>query len=226
METLEPTRKGSPWGDRARTAARVGCDLSGGDEADVKLPRYVIVYKIVTDNLDAVVKEVFRRLETGETKLSPAYDRPSSISYIYRQFRPEIAGVGGEPAGAKKGAKQTYYQIVFAPFVEGKEDEFNAGYDGHHAPELAAIPGFTSAIRMILAKPLSTSIPATKYLALFRVETSDIAAVKMLAARPTTPSPFQDASATRGYTVRAIGPVIEGDKVRSERAARSARANK
>lgn len=201
-------------------------DLPLYREADVRLPKYLIVYKVVTENLDAVVAEVFRRLEAKETLLSPAYDRASSISYIYRVFRPEIAGVGGEPEGSNSGPKQTYYQVVFTPFVDGREDEFNAGYDQHHAPELAAIPGFTSAVRMILAKPLSTSIPATKYLALFKVETSDLAAVKVLAARPVTPSPAQDVNATRGYTFRAIGPVIEGDQVRAERSAKSGRTRR
>jgi len=53
---------------------------------------------------------------------------------------------------------------------------------------------------------------------LFRVETSDLAAVKKLAAVPGTSSPAFDTKATRGYTYRAIGPVIEGDKVRAARA--------
>jgi len=71
---------------------------------------------------------------------------------------------------------------------------------------------------MILARPSNSSIPASKYLALFGVETSDIAAVKQAAARPGTSSPAFDTKATRGYTFRAIGPVIEGDKVRAARA--------
>src|SRR5437588_12177000 len=101
--------------------------------------------------------------------------------------------------------------------VEDKEDEFNAFYDQHHAPELAAIPGFTSAQRMILARPSTAPIPASKYLALFKVETSDLAAVKQAATRPGTSSPAFDTKATRGYTFRAVGPVIEGDKVRAAR---------
>jgi hypothetical protein len=72
---------------------------------------------------------------------------------------------------------------------------------------------------MILARPSTASIPATKYLALFKVLTSDLAAVKEVAARPGfTKSPAFDAQATRGYTFRAIGPVIEGEQVRTDRA--------
>jgi hypothetical protein len=185
---------------------------------DLQVPKYLVIYKIVTDDVNAVFAEVSRRLQTRETVISPTFDSKTSVSYVYRAFRPEIKGVGGEPDGAKPGPKQTYCQIVFTAMVDGKEDEFNTFYDNHHAPELAAIPGFVSAQRMILAKPSNSSIPASKYLALFRVETSDIAAVKQVAARPGTSSPAFDTKATRGYTFRAIGPVIEGDKVRAARA--------
>jgi hypothetical protein len=192
---------------------------------DLQVPKYLVIYKIVTDDVDAVFAEVSRRLQTRETVISPTFDSKTSVSYVYRAFRPEIKGVGGEPDGGKPGPKQTYCQIVFTAMVDGKEDEFNAFYDNHHAPELAAIPGFVSAQRMILARPSNSSIPASKYLALFRVETSDIAAVKQVAARPGTSSPAFDTKATRGYTFRAIGPVIEGDKVRAGRA-KSAQATR
>jgi len=138
---------------------------------DLQVPKYLVVYKIVTDNIEAVFTEVARRLSTKETMMSPTFDSKTSVSYVYRPLRPEIKGVGGEPEGAKPGPEQLYYQVVFTAMVDGKEDEFNAFYDAHHAPELAAIPGFISAQRMILARPTTASIPATKYLALFKVET-------------------------------------------------------
>jgi hypothetical protein len=189
---------------------------------DLQVPKYLVIYKIVTDDVEAVFREVNRRLQTRETVMSPTFDRTTSVSYVYRPFRPEIKGVGGEPEKAKPGAKTLYVQVVFTAMVEGKESEFNRFYDDHHAPELAAIPGFVSAQRMILARPANTSIPATKYLAMFRVETSDLAAVKEIASRPGfTSSPAFDTKATRGYTFRAIGPLIEGDQVRADRAKRS-----
>ena len=186
---------------------------------DLQVPKYLIIYKIETEDVEAVFKEVNRRLESGETVISPTFDRKTSVSYVYKPFRPEIKGVGGEPKNAKPGPKQTYYQVVFTAMVLDRESEFNLFYDNHHAPELAAIPGFVSAQRMILARPSTASIPATKYLALFKVETSDLAAVKEIAAGPGfTKSPAFDTQATRGYTFRAIGPVIVGDKVRAARA--------
>jgi hypothetical protein len=186
---------------------------------DLQVPKYLIIYKIVTADVEAVFKEVNRRLESGETVISPTFDRKTSVSYVYKPFRPEIKGVGGEPKGAKPGPKRTYDQVVFTAMVEGREPEFNQFYDEHHAPELAAIPGFVSAQRMILARPSTASIAATKYLALFKVVTSDLAAVKEIAAGPGfTKSPAFDTQATRGYTFRAVGPVIAGDQVRADRA--------
>jgi hypothetical protein len=179
--------------------------------------------KIVTEDLEGVFKEVSRRLQTGETKMDPSFDRATSVSYTYRAFRPFVKGIGGEPRGAKPGKKELYYHIVFTPFVDGKEDEFNAIYDKYHAPELAAIPGFTGAQRMILARPDTASIKGPKYLALFTVETSDLAAVKEGTNAPVTPNPGQDRVGTRGYTFRAIAPAVQGDTVRADRAARSAR---
>jgi hypothetical protein len=137
---------------------------------------------------------------------------------VYRAFRPFVKGVGGEAPGAKPGKKELYYHIVFTPFVEGKEDQFNDIYDRHHAPELASIPGFTGAQRMIMARPDTAKIKGTKYLALFTVETSDLAAVKEGTTVRGTPNPGQDGAGTRGYTFRAFAPAIQGDKVRADRA--------
>jgi len=198
-------------------------DLPLYRRAALELPKYLVVYKIVTEDLDGVFKEVSRRLQTGETKMDPSFDRATSVGYTYRAFRPFVMGRGGEPRGAKPGSKDLYYHIVFTPFVDGKEDEFNAIYDQYHAPELAAIPGFRGAQRMILARPDSASVKGTKYLALFTVETSDLAAVKAETNAPVTPNPGQDRAGTRGYTFRAITAVVQGDAVRAERAAASAR---
>ena len=185
--------------------------------AELQLPKYLVVYKIVTNDLEAVFKEVSRRLQTNETRMDPSFDRVTSVGYVYRALGPWVKGVGGEAAGAKPGKKELYYHIVFTPFVEGKEDIFNEIYTTHHAPELASIPGFTGAQRMIMARPDTARIKGTKYLALFTVETSDLAAVKQGTSVRGTPNPGQDGAGTRGYTFRAFAPQVLGDKVRAER---------
>ena len=185
--------------------------------AELQLPKYLVVYKIVTDDLEAVFKEVSRRRQTNETRMDPSFDGVTSVGYVYRALGPWVTGVGGEAPGAKPGKKELYYHIVFTPFVEGKEDVFNDIYTKHHAPELASIPGFTGAQRMIMARPDTARIKGTKYLALFTVETSDLAAVREGTKVRTTPNPGQDGAATRGYTFRAFAPQVLGDKVRADR---------
>ncbi len=185
-------------------------------EMDVKLPKYLAVYKLITDDIDGVFKEVSERLRTGRTKMDPSFDAGSYVGYTYRSFRPFVDGAGGEAPDAQPGRKELFYHVVFTPFKEGMEEQFNEIYDKFHAPELAANPAFTGAQRMMLARPDTARIKATKYLALFTIETSDMAAVKKVAILGGTPNPAQDYKATRGYTYRALGLAVDGDRVRAE----------
>jgi hypothetical protein len=187
-------------------------------EMDVKLPKYLAAYTIETDDLEGVFKEVSRRLKSGETKLDPAFDGKSYVGYTYQTLGPFVQGAGGEAPDALPGAKQKYVHIVFTPFNEGREAQFNDIYDRFHAPELAANRGFAGAQRMLIARQEPERIASTKYSALFYVETSDLAAVKKVAVMGGTPNPGQDYKATRGYTYREIGPLLKGDQVRAERA--------
>src|SRR3984885_14896323 len=57
---------------------------------DLQVPKYLIIYKIVTADVEAVFAEVTRRLRTRETVISPTFDSKTSVSYVYRTFRPEI----------------------------------------------------------------------------------------------------------------------------------------
>ena len=54
------------------------------------LPKYVIIYKIETADLGSVYAEVKRRIETGVTVISPAYDRANSMEFTYRAIRPLV----------------------------------------------------------------------------------------------------------------------------------------
>jgi hypothetical protein len=200
-------------------------DLPLFRDAAVKLPKYLIVYTIVSGDVDAVFAEVERRLKTGETYLSPAYDRAGSQNYVYRALGPELKGPGGDAppikGSPKAGAKKNYLQVVFPAMTAGKETEFNIFYSQHHAPEVTAIAGFTRGQRGVLARPSVSSVQPSKYLALYWAQTSDPEALKQAATaagEKFTASAAFDRAATRGYTYRAIGPQVEGDKVRAERA--------
>jgi len=185
-------------------------------------PRYLVVYQIVTDNLTAVSTEVNRRLASGQTRMSPSFDAKSAQGLLYRALGPEVPGVGGTPPGAVSGTDQTYYQLVFADPVAGREAEFNRWYDEHHAPEVAAVPGFVSWQRAVLNdQQMNPPAPASKYVTLFKIVTADLPAVfKEFGARAPRMgiSPAFDGNRTFGYTYRAIGPLLLGDEIRAQRA--------
>ena len=187
----------------------------------VNVTKYLSVYKIVTPDIEGVFTEIERRINTGITYMSPAYDRKTSLNYVYRPMGPELKGPGGDAPGAASGAQHDFLQVVFSEMVAGKEDEFNTFYSQHHAPEVVSIPSFVRAQRMVLARPTTAAVAPTKYMALYWASTSDPEAVKRAADAAQvkfTTSPAFDREHTRGYTFRAIGPLVEGDKVRVERA--------
>lgn len=188
-------------------------------EVALKKPKYLVLYEIVTNDLPAVIAEVKHRLKTGQTRVSATLDQNSGQMYIYRAFRPVVPGAKGQPADAKPGAMQTYYQVVFGDAVTGKDDEFNTWYDNDHAPNMVAAPGFVFAQRAIIndvqMEPISNP---SRYLAIFKIETTDLPAVFRYKNHGTEPPPAFDRARTFGYTYRAIGPVLHGDEVRAARA--------
>ena len=88
-------------------------------------------------------------------------------------------------------------------------------------PEITAVPGFVSGQRFVLSSTQVNNDTGQKYLALFKIVTPDIAATikefQTLAPKMTD-SPAFKGSGTIGYTFKAIGPVIDGDAIRAERA--------
>jgi hypothetical protein len=182
------------------------------------LPKYLVVYRIVTNDLRSVYVEVNRRLETGMTVMSPSFDKSTSVNFTYKVIRPTIYRNG--TAGPHHPGSQIYYQLVFADPVSGREDEFNQWYDKQHEPEVVSAPGFVSAQRYMLSDTqLSRKPVPTKYFTMYKIVTddlvSDFAQYRRLAPTMATSSAFGESF---GYTYKAIGPVIEGDQVRSERA--------
>lgn len=197
----------------------------GTGNASAPLPKYLVLFKIETDDFQAVMAEVARRLRSGETVLSPTFDRDHVVGYMYRALGPKILH-RPTPADASGRALQGYVHFVLTVPMVNKEAEFNQWYDTRHAPEMAALPGFVSAQRLILQKLPSgnapgATYPPTKYAALFELQSADIsataAAMKRQHALPSDSVPI-DPNKTQGYTYRALGPVIYGDEVRRARA--------
>ncbi|MGC3980486.1 MAG: hypothetical protein QM808_04420 [Steroidobacteraceae bacterium] len=184
-----------------------------------ELPKYLVVYKIVTKDLAAVYAEVNRRATSGETRMSNTVDMKSFINRTYRTIRPELSGNSSD-AGKAAGAKQTYYQFVFGEAAsEAQDKEFNDWYDQYHAPEILKVPGFVWGQRMMFSDvQLNSSAAGSKYLMSFRIETNDLNATldgfSAVAPKMTMSKAFGTAL---GYTYKAIGPQLDGEKIRASR---------
>jgi hypothetical protein len=187
------------------------------------LPKYLVMYKIVTDDLPSVYAEVNRRLQTGVTVMSPSFDKTTSVGFTYRAIRPMIYRKSNS-AGAPKDDSQVYYQLVFSDPTEGQEDKYNNWYDQQHEPDVVSAPGFVEAQRFVLSDTqLSKTEAPAKYFVMYKIVSDHVAArfedFKRLA--PTMPmSPAMGKS--YGYTYKALEPMIDGDQVRAERARKPA----
>ncbi|HLI80701.1 MAG TPA: hypothetical protein VKV03_12010 [Candidatus Binataceae bacterium] len=120
-------------------------------------------------------------------------------------------------------AKYTFLALTNP--VAGKEDEFNEWYDKHHVPDVINVPGFVSGQRFKLADSHFGGEPskAYKYLAVYEIETDDIAAtLKELRARggtaDITPSDAIDRNALT-YTFTPIREKVMAKDVRRPRRA-------
>lgn len=183
----------------------------------VKMPQYLALYEIATDDLAAVMAEVGRRVRAGQTKISPAYDRDTSNTYIYRFSRPQVVRTI-PPTAPPEGRNSLYYHIVFTVPASGKESEFDRWYDEVHGPEMLLRPGFLTAQRLLLAQPGRGPVAPTEAAAVFKVELPEGKPVyepPLPGAKPPVRSTILDRTLTRGYTYRAIGPVIDGNALRA-----------
>ncbi len=200
------------------------CDvqLRGKDAAPPKGLRYMVMYKIVTNDLDSVYAEVRRRLGNGMTRTSTSMDNSVMMGATYEAITDPVMGTN--PAGvdtAKVGSLPVYYQLVFADPKPESEAEYNKWYNEHHVPEITAVPGFVSGQRFVFSSTQLNKDTSQKYLAMFKIVTPDIAAtIKQFQtlAPNMTDSPAFKTSGTVGYTYKAIGPLLDGDAIRAERA--------
>lgn len=71
-----------------------------------------------------------------------------------------------------------YHFVVLSNPVPGCAEDYNRWYDDQHLDDVLKVPGFVSARRFVTA-PSQTpreGVPAWDYLALYEIETDDLAA--------------------------------------------------
>jgi antibiotic biosynthesis monooxygenase (ABM) superfamily enzyme len=213
---------------------------------DAKPPvKYMIEFKIVTDDLAAVMGEVDRRIRDGVTVIDPVIGKsppPGSGAGggTYKAITDVVRGKGGDVPNAGKAPPTHYIQVVYSTATPGKEQAFVAWYSKVHAPSVAATPGFQQ-WQLMQANPVAMrgrgpgqsgaspnavgpgadSAPGTNYMVKFDIESRDIQAVfasSMQGMRASKLPELGDAGRIgAGYTYRTVGPLISGDAVRTER---------
>jgi len=108
-------------------------------------------------------------------------------------------------------AKYTF--IVLTNPVEGKESEYNDWYNRQHIPDVLNVPGFVSGQRFRLADAQMNrdGSRAHRYLAVYEIETDDLAAtLKELRARGGTAEIVpSDAIDTKNVATYVFTPIAE-----------------
>ena len=119
-------------------------------------------------------------------------------------------------------AKYTF--IVLTNPVEGKESEYNDWYNRQHIPDVLNVPGFVSAQRFRLADTQMSrdGNRAHKYLAVYEIETDDLAAtLQELRARGGTaeivPSDAIDMKNVATYVFTPVAEKVLASAVRRPR---------
>lgn len=69
------------------------------------------------------------------------------------------------------------FMVLTRPASPEREQEFNDWYNGTHLPQVLAVPGFKRARRLKQVEPKAPEAPEQDYLALYEVETDDLASV-------------------------------------------------
>ena len=85
--------------------------------------------------------------------------------------------------------KKKYVFLVQTRAVPGKENEYNEWYNKQHLPDVLRLPGFVSAHRFRYAPMEGTADASHPYVALYMVETDNLAATQAaLTAAVGTPA--------------------------------------
>jgi hypothetical protein len=106
-------------------------------------------------------------------------------------------------------AKYTF--VVLTNPTPGKEEEFNQWYNGTHIPDVLNVPGLVCAQRFKLADAQMGKDNPYKYLALYEIETDDLAGVlkEMRARGGTADMVMSDAIDMSNVGAYIFAPVAE-----------------
>lgn len=177
-----------------------------------KLPTYLTLYEVKTDDLEAVAADILKRIQTGVTK----FEQPSvieggtGVSYWYRFNTPEIKRSTAWPAEFRGKKMANFRHVVFMNAMSGKQAEWEAWYDATHSPEMLALHGFMTSQRTTLARPApNMPVPPTKEMVMFSVALPEgYPADSVPPKTRSAAAGLQDPTSTRGYTYRQIGPLV------------------
>lgn len=174
-------------------------------------PPYLIVYEIVTGDLPAVFTEVNRRAADGRTAMSDTVARTGGMNVTYHAAESRHWRLPTGPDAA--------LHIVMADPQPGEDAQLAKWYARHHAPDMAALPGFTSyQLGTAASVQMVPDTHARARLALFAIHTSTLSAT-IDAFRATAPHMTRGPAMRNlwGFTYRPIGPSLSGDAIRRER---------
>lgn len=180
------------------------------DTVHGKPPRdYLVMYRIVSSNLRTTYDHFKSFALPPEKQL---IDSQTAFTLTYKALGPEAKGAGPKRFGS--GDVKTYLFFVRNGPVAGQEAEYNQWYDQHHAPQLSSTPGVVSAQRLILSDVQRGKgpLPTARYLAMYTIETDDIAAFFAALdqrAKTFVPSTALDRTDGLHFVYRALGPPLE-----------------
>ena len=103
-----------------------------------------------------------------------------------------------------------YVFVVYTNAVAGQDDAYNDWYDNQHLGDVTRIPGYIAAQRFEFVPIEGTTQSTHRYLALYTVETDDLAATHeaLMAAAGSPALPLSDALDRNGAVMsyfRALG---------------------
>jgi hypothetical protein len=107
-------------------------------------------------------------------------------------------------------AKYTF--VVLTNPTPGKEEEYNEWYNKQHIPDVLNVPGMVCAQRFRLADTqMNTDGKAHRYLALYEIETEDLAGVfkELASRRGTADMVMSDAIDLKSANACVFTPVAE-----------------